>query len=225
MKQIIRFTSAIDVARDQLEGRASAYIKPFDITPGDVVDLWCRVSSPHQGRTENPSDQEKELRAAVEQRGGVVGIVTKYEGSGKIQRSDFDPNPLSNAARKAKRRGAILLAESTGRFVRHVHFIPNLDRTPSPSDDDLQGLAFWTLGVPLMTLADPDDPIGVVRGRESARGQRQKNRKGGRPMSKKRRKEEKLEQVLCLHYYGWGYRRIGEYVDVPWRTVKDWIVK
>jgi hypothetical protein len=60
-------------------GRASKFIFPFNLSPGDKVVLVVRKSSPDQGPIEA---QEQFLREAAEKAEARILKVFRYEGSG-----------------------------------------------------------------------------------------------------------------------------------------------
>ncbi len=132
--------------------RPSTWINSIEeIRPGSFVLLWCRVSSGLQCATGNNADKEAELRAATMARGGVAIEVVAHAGR-------IADGALCRVAALAARHGAVLLAESTSRFIR------------------------WVCGdVPLVTLLDPDATWRDERAHQSKRGQRRKGKPGGGP--------------------------------------------
>ncbi len=157
--------------------RPSTYIRPIDtIMPGNKVRLWCRVSSGAQDASGNNTDQEADMRAAVEARGGSVVDVDAY--AGRI--SDADAS-LYEVANRADREGSVLLAECTSRFARHADYHPKHRPHLVAGASALRNLR-WICGeVPLVTLLDPDATWKEERSHQSKRGQRRKKRRGGRP--------------------------------------------
>ena len=159
-------------------GKASRYIRPFRIRPGDRVLLVLRVSKVEN--REHLEDQETNLRRRVKSKGGTMVGIRRYVGSG------FDPCWVGRAVKKARYLGAtILLAETTDRLIRHreYHSVKNPDA--QATEEQLQELAGYAGGMILMTHLHPEASPREVRGYQSKRGQREKGRKGGRP--KKRR--------------------------------------
>ncbi|NLF72082.1 MAG: helix-turn-helix domain-containing protein [Candidatus Anammoximicrobium sp.] len=206
-------------------GKASNCIRPIDdLRPGDNVILCCRVSGCTQKRRNNLSDQEANLRQAVEQRGAVVVDVVKYVGSG------WDPSWLRKPARQATEAGEKLVAESTNRFIRHLDYHSDNNPDAQASESDLEELRLWTLDVPLVTALDPDATPGQERAYEIDRGRRQKGKKGGRPRNKKpgekkRRREKQLPRALRFHARGLSLGEIAALTKTPRSTVQKWIKK
>jgi hypothetical protein len=211
-------------------GKASRFIRLFDLKPGDRVYLVLRVSNCERER--NLIDQEVNLRRLVEAVGAIVVGVYRISISGR------DPYWLGYAARQAQKLGAtVLLAESTDRFIRnrYYHSSKHNRKNLQATEKQLEELAYWTRGMKLMTHLHPDASPSEVRSYQSKRGQREKRRKGGRPKNrtagyKKRRQEEKIGLVLWLHRNNpqkWSVRRIAEkpMVNVPKSTVHEWIQK
>lgn len=131
--------------------RPSTYIHGIEtIRSGTPVVLWCRVSSGPQDTTGNNANQAAELRAAVASRGGtLVGVVAH---AGRIADAD---TALFRAANIAVRHGAVLLAESTSRFIRHHRYHPKLRPHFMPTGVGLRELR-WVCGdVLLVTLLNP----------------------------------------------------------------------
>ncbi len=202
-------------------GTASSIIEGFRIREGDKVILVLRVSSCVQHRSKNLRDQERRLRQAVKKAGGVViGVVHPGKGFGPGYETDW----LWKHAIRAQRTGAILLAESTSRFVRnrfyHSEHRPELRAT----DSNLRMLRIDTLGVRLMTLIDPDAKFEQERSEQIKRGLWAKapSRKSA-PGAKKTRREKLLARVKELSELGWSSRDIENETHVPKTTVNRWL--
>lgn len=205
-------------------GRARRYIKRFAVHPGQIFMLVRRVSTQQQNKTQNLADQESNLWEQVTSRGGIAVTLDcgEFEGSG------YDPYWISDLARIAKATGATLLAESTDRFVRNVHFHPKKFPQLRATDAELKELIRCTFGVPLMSWLDPDMPLSKVKSFQTKRGQRAKGRKGGRPRNqlpgyKKARKDAKLKKVLFYDWIGASLRGIEKRTGVPFKTAQRWI--
>lgn len=166
------------LARRWAAGQASKYIRPFSIKPGDRVVLVVRVSGHSQHKNKNLDDQEAFLRRVVEEAGGVVVGVVRKVISGWVE-----SNWLWRARCLAKRHDAIILAESTDRFVRHHGYRSNRPTRVNlqATDMDLQDLAYTTRGTVLMTYLHPDTSPKDVRSHQRKRGQWAKENPGGRP--------------------------------------------
>ena len=139
--------------------------------------LWCRVSSGLQNSHGNNDDQEAKLRAAVEDRGGIVVGVIPYVGNA----SDAEVKVLEalyNAANAASRADAVLLAESTSRLARSWQYHPKKLPNSIVGIKELRGLRFVCGDVTLVTLLHPDATGSEERSFQTKRGQRQKGKPG-----------------------------------------------
>lgn len=210
--------------RQPKTGVASNYISRFNLRPGDIVALWCRVSTPWQQRRGHLADQEATLRRAVAAAGAHVAVVVPWEGSGA------DSTSLAYAAAEAQRHGAtVLLAESTDRFVRSARYSACCQNW-LPLDGDFEYLRYMTDGFPLMTLIDPDATPGQMRAYQTRRGQTETGRKGGRPAvvrpgDKRRRRENELPKVLEKVTDGGSLRQISREIGIPISTLQEWLQK
>jgi hypothetical protein len=205
------------------QGKASNYIRHVcvEIRPGDRVILCCRVSHHTQNQKGNLDNQEENLRGELERLGAVVVEVVRHEGPG------WDGRWLVRAAAKAMKHGAKLVAESTNRFVRSLEYHSKKNPDAQASEEDLYALRCWTTGVTLVTLLDPDATAAEERSYQTIRGQRAKDRKGGRPAKhppgyKLDRRQKMLDQVLSLCERGFSVRTISAWTCVPKSTVYDW---
>ena len=210
-------------ADEYIGGQAILYILAFCLRPGDRVMILARKSGCERGN--NLDDQVENLRRIIEATGAVVVGVYEYTSRGYEHR-------VSYAACRAKQLGAtILLAETTDRIVRNLHYHsvkrPDLQAT----DEQLAEVARdagWC-GIKLMTHLDPDAPPEEVRSYQTKRGQRLKGHKGGRRahQPKKHRKEKKLGLVLFLHRRGWTLGEISRkrMVGVAKSVVHEWVQK
>lgn len=203
-------------------GTASEYIMHDGIERGDRVVLACRVSTCEQHRDRNLADQELHLRQEMERRGAVVVDVVREVGPGCY------PSWLARAADIARRRGAKVVAESLSRLIRSPYYHSVDDPDARPRTSDLDDLRASTKGVELVTLLDPDATPRQERGYQSIRGQRQKRRRGGRPLAKrpgyvKARRERLLPHVLADRRNGMTVRAIAEKHGLPFTTVALWL--
>jgi len=220
-------------------GRAGNYIRAFGLRPGDKVIIWCRVSGRSQGLNGNPQNQATALRKVCEDCGAIVVDVFEIVGSG-LDTGEYGTEEhlgmLARAAAKARKEGAILLAESTDRFIRPDFYHSNKCPGALPRTRELDILQEMTLGVQLMTLLDPDAKPREVKRYQTKRGQLLKNNKGGRPPGSekekeknepgymKSRKERLLPKVLQLHNQGDSIRMIMRKTGLgSTSTVFEWI--
>ena len=209
--------------RQRKQYRPSTYINNiYTIQPGTPVVLWCRVSSGAQSATGNNADQEAVLRAAVESRGGtVVGVVAH---AGRIADAD---DVLCRATNLAAQNGAVLLAESTSRFIRHPHYHQNLRPHLMPTAVGLRDLRWLCGDVVLVTLLDPDATWQEERAYQSKRGQRRKGKPGGRPTKpkpgyKKLRRLQALPKVRWMKWVGMSNRAIAKSLATNEKNVRRW---
>ncbi len=204
-------------------GDASKYISEFAVTPSMRVVLACRVSN--RQRKSHLKDQEANLRHAVEEAHGNVVAVHAVAESG------FYPSWLCRAVLLAKKRDAVVLAETTDRLVRHPAYHSSEYPDAQARTSDLEELAYFIEGVKVMTHLHPNASPTEVRAYHVARGQQLKNRKGGRPKSqpsqrgtyRSRYDDERLSEVLELQAQGLSIRDIAEQIGRPHSTVQGWI--
>lgn len=210
-------------AKRWLTGKASKYIDPFNVKPGDRVYLAVRKSN--WDVHENLQAQARHLRAIVESCGGIVVGTHQHVGSG------FDCDWIGFAAGKARRAGAeVLLAECTDRFVRNHHYHSVERWRLQATDEDLRELAWCANGMRLMTHLHPDASPEEARAYQSKRGQQMKNRVGGRPIArrpgyKKRKRLNCRKGVRQALKRGWSIRQIAARFRVPKSTVHRWILE
>jgi len=209
-------------------GPARKYIRKFNIKSGDLVWLVCRVSEHVQRRNKNDDGQATFLRKEVKQRGGVVVGVTKITISG------FHPYWLAKAAALAKQHGAILLAETTDRYVRHPFYHSAAWPSAQARHTDLDVLAYYADGADLMTFLDPEATPREVRSQQSKRGQWAKDNKGGRPAKEntnptshpgclKQRRVDNYEIVRQLKQDGVSVPEIMKTTGVKRDAVYRWL--
>lgn len=196
--------------------------------PGTKVVLFCRVSTRDQNKTGNLRDQELSLRRAAKRLGLVVVDSYHEVTSGWIVDLPFGRTGLTWAAEAAKENDAIVLAESTDRFLRNRKF--NSKKCPDllPTKADFEELRRLTWSVTLATLLDPDTHPREVRAYETRRGQKAKGKKGGRPKNnppgyKKRRRASLFPRVVTMHERGASLGEIASAVGVPRSTIQGWV--
>jgi hypothetical protein len=201
----------VSSARRRLRrGDAAKYIGGLEtIHPGSKVFICCRVSGRQQKG--NLQDQEKHLRGIVKKIGAIVIDVVRQTGSG------LEPDWLNGPAIKAIEQNAVLLAESTSRFIRNPCFDSVAWPDAQARETDLQDLHFATLGAQLVTAVDPNASPELERSVQRKRGQRAKNRKGGRPKTTQprgaARREARLDEVIRLQEEGLPIREITKRVN------------
>lgn len=209
-------------------GKASDYIDHIEDLvkeyPGLPVVLWCRVS----GRMQDYKGDLEEMKARDRQELEKLGTDIVGDCQAVVSGWDEDRETLRVAARKARKAGAVLLAESTDRLIRSKAFHTKRNPGAQPTVQEFEELLRATQGVPLATILHPDTPWREVRAWQAKRGQHAKGRKGGRP-SKKRpgcKKQKRLanrSKVFWMRLCGMSVRRIASLLKVPTMTVHDWI--
>lgn len=201
---------------------ASHYLAHIpDLNPCWVI-LFIRVSG--RGQKEHLAHVESLLRRELERRGFKVVGVFKEIATG----SSDDRTTLELAILEAERLGAILVAESANRFIRHPEFHPQTNPDRLPSVFDFERLMVMAGNVKLATLHHPDTHWKAVLGFQSKRGQQGSGNYGGRPSRRgpgwaKARRLKLLPVALARRKKGRSYRRIGRELEIHWSTIRDWI--
>ena len=185
--------------------------------------LWVRTSSKSQARMNNHEDQRAALRANAEALGFKIVLDDPWIGSGR----NGDRVRFELTIEKAQKLGAILLAESTDRFIRSWWWSKRKQYV-QPTEVEWETFIALTRGVVLATIVHPDTDWRNVRGYQTERGVSQKGVKLGRqpnpkPGAKKQRRERLLPETRRLRDLGFSYRRIGAILGVPWPTIRDWL--
>ncbi len=190
-----------------------------DLEPGQKVVALCRESV--RCNKAHLDDQESNLR----RRGfDVIGVFKE------VAPADAEDRTTSElAAIKAKEANAVLVAESTNRFVRGYCYRRGEGDKPrriavAPNVIEFERALALFHGAKLATLWHPDLSEKEVRKLQSSRGQR--GNRGGRPavpVSKKRWRELKAAEAVKLRLDGLSLRKISRALSVPCSTVRDWI--
>jgi hypothetical protein len=199
--------------------------------------------------------QKKELTTYIEQRGGVIVHVVERVVPGWLPEGDEDEwiepgsenmkefregklrwaKILEDAARLALREGAALVARDVDRLVRSTHYRSHHKRLPllwkaQANRHELLELQDCTLGVPLMTLVDPDAPPEEQKAEVSSIGVKHSTKKNGRPPKKRRgpyttkaERDAKLPRMRELRQQGMTVRDIGAAVDLSFQSVGRWL--
>lgn len=157
----------VSIARRRAEhrGQASDYIKHFDDIPsGTPCIICCRVSGGEKKRKQSLRDSEAHLRDVVRLHGSATIEAVSLIGSGE------DPYWLMRPAAAALERGAILLAETPNRFIRHPGYHSIRWFNAQARECDLEELAWVTQGVTLATLVPPDASASEERSYATKRG-------------------------------------------------------
>ena len=214
--------------------KASNFIHPlkeyFKQHPNMIVILYNRESS--RSQDDNHVTNERVLRNRCKKLG--IPVINFYSEtiSGKILNEDRKGllQAVSKARAKIKKgKHAVILAVSTDRVLRNEYFTTNYPDI-TPTEKEYEQLKKLTCNVPLATLLHPDMPPNKVRGKQTRWGQKVKKSKVGQPKKPrpgyfKKRRFEKLSQVLDLRKRYFSYREIEKMTSIPKTTASDWIKK
>ncbi|MBL7186678.1 MAG: recombinase family protein [Phycisphaerae bacterium] len=210
-------------------GKASNFIRHVDVLRGEQPHLkavlTARVSERFQDHKGNLDGQLSRLRKFAHENGITIVGEYKWVGSGSWK----EPGDREAAADLAIPQGAVLLAESTDRFIRSVYFNTKENPSVQPTDAEYQDLRNATKGVILATVLHPDTHWKEVRSYQTKRGQQTKGNKGGRlkkkprPGYKKERRLEQLPHVLRLRSKGASWGDISALTGVAKGTAADWV--
>ena len=217
----------------QTTGRASDYIVHLKILVLSRrtlrVVLYCRVSRCWQSKNGNLKDQKRYLLRIIrkyQKRYNVrIDIVAVFQetASGWAE----DRTKLIDAARTAKVCNAVLVAESSCRFLRSGRFHSSQKPDVLPTIYEYENLMKDTEGATLASIMPPDRPWKKVRSSQTKRGQRSKKTCGGRPPKKypgykKERQKKYLELVLQLLRDGYSVADIVRETGIHRSTINDW---
>ena len=214
-----RWSVRDDIEREFKTGKASRVIRPFAIGPKDKILIVGRKSGCE--REKNLDDSIANLTQVVESACGTVVDNFRWKGSG------WDPDWIAAAVLRARRMGAtVLLAETTDRFIRNLHYHSVNNPDLQATDEQLDEVARLADGMTLMTHLNPDATPSEVRGYQSARGQRIKNRTGGRPKnpgSTRHRRWVNLVDVRRARRRGMSLREIAVDFGISKSVIYDWL--
>ena len=196
--------------------------------PHPKTVLFARESGRVQDWCGNLKAQKRSLKRKLERLGCKVLKVFATVASGW----DDDREVFRTAARFAMDHGAILGAESAGRFLRSVQFNTQTCPHQMPSGVEWENLVAAAGPVVLATLLHPDADLATVRSCETRRGIEEKQSRCGRPARRvlgtlKKRREKLLPIVLRMrvrrYFSSYGFISYG--LDLPKSTVKRWCDK
>ncbi len=214
-------------------GKASDYIRFFDEILRKKKDkvlkvvLYGRVSARGQNYRGNLRGQFDYQKKNLKHYKNIIVIaVIKDVASGWREERDG----LKLAAEIALDNDAIVLAESTGRYIRSPYYNSHRNPSAQPTNIEFADLIKSFHGVTLATVLHPDTDWKTVRSHQSKRGQSSKGNKGGRPKKnpsgyKKQWRLEKLPYVLRLHKKSINLRDIAKLTGVPKTTAAEWLRK
>ena len=218
----------------QTTGKAGDYIAHFEnllpSRPGLKVVLYCRVSRCWQSKNGNLKSQNEYLKKTIQRyrkkNDCNIHITTTFEevASGW----ENDRTQLIDAARTAKVCNAVLVAESTCRFLRSDRFHSNKRPNVLPTIYEYENLVTDTQGVTLATIMPPDTAWKDIKGFQARRGQHSRSNYGGRPKDKysgykNDRRTKYLKQVRQYYRKGLSIADIVRKTNIPRSTISDWI--
>jgi DNA invertase Pin-like site-specific DNA recombinase len=190
--------------------------------------IYCRVSERMQNHKGNLRDQMKLLRSLIEYQGGTVVDVFGEIAAGWELRNEPDKrSKLFDAIAAAEKVGAVVVTESTDRYLRHPLYTA-MDQDLQPTLRQFQELQQKANCVMLATLLHPDASPRKVRGHQSKRGQQVKGKKGGRPKKPghmKRRRKNLLAEVRRMREAGNSLGVIAKQTNVPKPTIQVWLAR
>lgn len=204
-------------------GKASDYFAHFETLNATDAVLYCRVSSSRQHQNTNLADQERSLKRVLERLGVIVHVTYGCIESGWDNDHWMDRATLAYAAAEAEKLGAVLVFESTSRAIRSIWYHPSRNNHAQPTKAEYEKFLQITKGAKLATIAHPDITPEAERGLQSRRGMTEKNKKGGRPITKKRRREIKKPKAIELRKSGKSIAAISREIQVPESTIRDWV--
>lgn len=201
-------------------GKASDFIRCiFELAqrhPGLAVVFYIRVSSYPQAWNENHRAQLRYLRAVARRIGlKPIGVIYEVDSGWTRGRQRF-----AEAVRLAERQHAVILAESTCRFIRSL-FYRTTNPGILPTTGEFQMLAAEARGALLATCLHPDEDWKSVRAHETKRG------KGivSEPGELLRQRQNNLRRVLKLRYMDYSILEIVRMTGLARSTIRDWIRK
>jgi DNA invertase Pin-like site-specific DNA recombinase len=198
-----------------------------DIPEEKPLVLYARNSLTYQydnGNTQNQLDQMEEY---FTNKGYKVVAKFKEIDTGKA--NDLDNRAVLKAAiNKAKDEKAVLVAESLSRFIRNEEYHPIKNWKVQPTKKDLGLLDGIRSGVVLATLLPLDVPPTREKGIQTIRGQRIKNKYGGRPKKKRgkytvKKKELLLPKIIEMLHSNYLRKDIAKKLKISRNTIRKWL--
>ena len=205
-------------------GIASHYISDIrSLKSGQRVVIYCRVSASAQEHSKNLRDQDENLKREIEGLGFVVIDRIQEVSSGWQEYRDG----LLLAAEIARENNAVIVAESTTRFIRSRDYNSKTNWKVKPTKAEYRRLQRETQGVKLATLVDPDAIPQKIRSYETKRGKKAKGNAGGRPRKQAgrgdaERKKMMLPKVKWMLWLGGSLKEVAEILGVSHTTVMNW---
>lgn len=157
---------------------ASTYICSLEDIDFDApVVLYARSSTRGQQRGGNLDDQLSELRRAA----GTRPVVGEYSEVANAAICNHSRCSLLRAICRARQMGAIVLAASRDRVLRHCDARQIDPANEKPYRYEYLELESMLDGVQIASVIDPDLPQSQVRSLQTKRGHVAKGNAGGRP--------------------------------------------
>lgn len=210
-------------------GIASDYIQLLEYIlknyPNEKIVLFCRASSKTNQKNTLPV-QVADLKNNIQKMGGIIVDEYQFVDSGKLSFEHIKRH-WKKAAKLARKHGAILVAESTDRFIRSNEFTHQNKNAPI-SVPEFEELAAATIGVRLATYLPPDEKMEIVCRHQAERKKRLgTQKKSGRHRKQRTTQETKSDIPIlkeCLKK-GDSLRKIEQHHGIPrstaWRKIKQ----
>lgn len=203
-------------------GRPSAVVKKLEVVPGQEYIAISRVSSRQQKLNGDLDDQDWYVTKHITDRGGKVIDHVKHLGKG--------PNLewLKEASNIALNRRAILVAESTDRYVRHPDaYQGRKNQRLLPRTEDIERLRKMLNGAKATTILNPEAEIEEVWAHQHNRGIEAK-RINGRNKDKYNGykndiRNEKLSRAIWLRNKGRSIQQIANKLGEKKPTIQKWL--
>lgn len=197
------------------------FIKSIDeLTTKPNVVLHCRSSKEQQKYSGNLDDQVKSCTDEIVRRKLPIYFTQAIVCSGWQPEIYIPP-----IVQKAKECNGIIVAETIDRLMRPMDYHSVTNPGAFLNDWMLGKLENLLDGIPTFTLQNPNASPGENRGTQIKRGQKEKGRKGGRPMT------NRISIAIKLHQQGKSSRQIAKEIEdlfgepISYRTVLRWINK
>jgi hypothetical protein len=210
------------------ETQPYSYLEYFPEVQGKYrktkVVVFLRVSGREQDRQKNWRAQERAILEGLRPQVFVVGIYKAVASGWNSDREMF-----KRAVRRAKKRGAVIVAVSPDRYLRSVHFKCTDNPPIEPNVAEWKGLLSDAKGVKLCTLLHPNQHWTEVRAFMTKGGMVAKNIRYGRP--RKFRQADRVDlrhslmpKIARMQSLGFSYREIADNLRQPFSTIRSWVI-
>lgn len=182
--------------------------------------LAIRVSGKEQDRSGSMERQRRNLLRVAKKHGWKI-----MDEHAAVE-SGWRPW-LYPAIQKALKHKAVIVAESADRIIRAGKF--HSSKRPDAVPSNWEAAKLKKLPVKIYTLLHPDTPPWKVRSYQRKRGQREKGKRGGRPLGTKAFRKRWLPYARKLRERGRTYRAIAERVTrkagqpISYGSIRRWL--